>query len=558
MAMGLILALTAVAVAPARAAAPDARRPKKLIETGWDHPNTERLRANLEEMEERPFDGVVLRVEGTKPDGKPCPLHWMWTAGAWDRAWFDEAVANLVACTSDRLTDNFVGINANPGDVDWFDDAAWADIVAHWRIAASVAKAGGARGILFDPEPYTRPHAPFTYAAQPGTDRHTFDEYAAKVRERGRQVMRAVADEFPDLVLFSYFLNSVCRRATGHRDPNRLLETMGYGLLPAFVDGWLDAAPPTVTFVDGCEAAYRYNAEREYLEAALAIKGACQELVSPENRATYRAQVQVSFGVYLDAYWNPKDSEWAAWYVDGRGGPRVDRLRANVETALRCADEYVWIYGEKFRWWPTPNGRVRDESWPEALPGCEAALRYARDPVDYARTAIARRRKDGTLENLSKGGDFAKGKKGGRPAGWGAWQAEASEGTFTWDPDAGAEAKGAGRAAGVADGCFIQSIPVQPSERYAVRAVRRIDGRGDAMLRVRWQTAESTWTAQGRDVAVPCLGPRGEWAEMLTAVQVPEGVGRLVVLLLVKGQQGEGDVAWFDDAAVYRLDSPGR
>jgi hypothetical protein len=45
---------------------------------------------------------------------------------------------------------------------------------------------------------------------------------------------------------------------------------------------------------------------------------------------------------------------------------------------------------------------------------------------------------------------------------------------------------------------------------------------------------------------------------MLTAVQVPEGVGRLVVLLLVKGQQDEADVAWFDDAAVYRLDSPGR
>jgi hypothetical protein len=552
--MGMILALIAVATASVRAAPPDARRPKKLIATGWDHPNTERLRANLEQMEKRPFDGVVLRVEGKRPDGKPCHLHWMWTAGKWDRAWFDDAVANLAACDFKRFTDNFVQVNANPGDVDWFDDAAWRDIVDHWRIAASVAKAGGARGILFDPEPYTRPHAPFTYAAQPVKDKHTFAEYAAKVRERGRQVMQAVAGEFPDLVLFSYFMNSICRRATGHREPNRILATGGYGLLPAFIDGWLDAAPPTVTFVDGCEAAYRYNSEREYLEAALAIKGACQELVSPENRAKYRAQVQVSFGMYLDAYWNPKDSEWSAWYVDGLGGPRVERLRANTETALRCADEYVWVYGEKFRWWPTPNGRVRDESWPEALPGCDAALRYARDPVDYARTEILRREKAGMLENLLAGGDFAKGKKGGRPDGWGAWQAEASKGMFTWSPDTGAAAKGAGRAAGVADGCFIQSIPVEPGQRYAVRAVRRIEGRGDAMLRVRWQTAESRWTAQGEDVAVPCLGPRGDWAEMLTAVRVPEGVGRLVVLLLVKGQQGEGDVVWLDDAGVYRLD----
>ena len=65
----------------------------------------------------------------------------------------------------------------------------------------------------------------------------------------------------------------------------------------------------------------------EFLEAALRIKGACQELVSPENRAKYRAQVQVSFGIYLDAYWNPKGS---SWYIDGKGGSRVERLAANV------------------------------------------------------------------------------------------------------------------------------------------------------------------------------------------------------------------------------------
>lgn len=34
----------------------DMRRPKKLIETGWDKPDTEALRQNLEAMEKRPFD----------------------------------------------------------------------------------------------------------------------------------------------------------------------------------------------------------------------------------------------------------------------------------------------------------------------------------------------------------------------------------------------------------------------------------------------------------------------------------------------------------------------
>jgi len=57
----------------------------------------------------------------------------------------------------------------------------------------------------------------------------------------------------------------------------------------------------------------------------------------------------------------------------------VERLRANTAAAVRAADRYVWIYGEKCRWWPTPNKGVTERTWPEALPGCEDALRFARD-----------------------------------------------------------------------------------------------------------------------------------------------------------------------------------
>ena len=543
----------------------DARRPKKLIATGWDKPNSERLLKNLALMEKRPFDGVVLTAEGRKGDGKACHMRRTFSAEPWKREWFDHTVRNLKACRFTRFTDNFVSVGANPGNVDWFDDDGWRRIVDHWRIAAWVAKQGGLKGLLFDPEPYTPPHAQFTWAAQPQHDRHTFEAYAAKARERGRQVMAGVVAEFPDATLYGYFLNSVCTQAAGRRDPNRILAGFAYGLLPAFLDGWLDAAPPGVTFVDGCERAYRFNSAGEYLETAVAIKGACQELVSPENRARYRTQVQVSFGMYLDAYWNPKGSEWDAWYIDGLGGPRVDRLRANVRTALRVADEYVWCYGEKFHWWPTPNPRVKEKSWPEALPGCEDAIRYARDPVEYGRYRIAGMAKAGTLANLAANGDFGAEKatvgdrevvwkEGRTPAGWGAWQKSDSKGTFTWDRAVGAAAAGAGCIRNVSEGCFIQGCEAKVGERYAVGAVRRLKGRGDSLLRVRWQTADQAWTATAADVVILCDGPRDAWAEGFDVVEVPEGAGRLVILLLVRGQASDQDVAWFDDVRLYRLD----
>ena len=42
---------------------------KKLIEFGWDEPDTSFLRAHIEQMEQMPFDGTVFHVNYRKPDG---------------------------------------------------------------------------------------------------------------------------------------------------------------------------------------------------------------------------------------------------------------------------------------------------------------------------------------------------------------------------------------------------------------------------------------------------------------------------------------------------------
>lgn len=531
----LLMALPALAE-PAR---------KKLIATGWDQATTAELRTNLTAMEQRPFDGVALYARGRDASGKQVPLHVAFGTQAWQRAWFQPCVDDLRACRFQKFTDNFVLLGANAGNVDWFDDAGWAQVVEHWRIAAWLAKQGGLKGLLFDPEPYSQPFSQFLYDAQPDQARHSFADYQAQARLRGRQVMQAVAAEFPDLVLFCYFLNSV---QPGRAPQPARLAHEGYGLLPAFLDGWLDAIPPGVTLVDGCESSYLYNSAERFLAATVRIKGDAQQFVAPENRAKYRAQVQAGFGIYLDAYWNPPTSAWHI--VTASNETHAARLGQNVAAALRAADEYVWIYGEKFRWWPTPNQNVRAQSWPEALPGCAAELGMARDATAFARERIAQGAAPGVMQN----GDFAaeSGKK--MPDGWNCWQGEKSHGQFTWAAGAGAAGKNAARASGVHDGCFIQGVPVQPGERYAVQVQRRLQGGGEAWLRVRWQSPEGHWMLEGDDVLLYADGPRDGWREIFGAVQVPPGVGRLLVLLPVAGQATTNDVAWFSAARVYKLE----
>ena len=67
----LALTLAAGALAEEAAGPPtvDMRRPKKLIAVGWDlFFDTAWLRAHREDMEQPPFDGIVINVVGRRDD----------------------------------------------------------------------------------------------------------------------------------------------------------------------------------------------------------------------------------------------------------------------------------------------------------------------------------------------------------------------------------------------------------------------------------------------------------------------------------------------------------
>lgn len=553
------ITLTLLAMAVCSASAQELPR-KKLIQTGWDQVSPERLVEHMELVEQQPFHGQVIRFNGR---GDAPQFRLAFQNEDWDMSAIEQVIEDLKAAQakSTKPWERFLLMNANPGNVDWFDDEGFASVVEHWRIAARVAREGGLKGILFDPEPYAKPHRQFAWTAQAGHDERSFLQYHAKARERGAAVMAAIADEYPEITLFCYFMNSVNRMAAQRPDPVAALAGGTYDLLPGFIDGWLDVIPPTVTLVDGCESAYRFNSQVEYLSAYNRIKNDCQWLVSPENRAKYRAQVQVGFGFYLDPYINPPDS---TWYIDPQGMERVERLGQNLRHALDVTDEYVWVYGEKASWWPNPHPRAQ-QPWEEALPGITDQIRAAGDPVGFALHKL-QEAGEGPVNLLTNGGFSADAAEGaqveqaedwaqeGAPPGWSTWQHPDSSGAFAWDRAVGHDEPGSARMAGVTTGCFLQKVPVNPGERYGVVAWRRIEGTGEAVIRVRWQNPENGWHAQHLDVMIDSQGPRGEWAQMAGVVTVPEGAGFIVPLLNAAGQRSADDMIWYDDVVIFRID----
>jgi len=518
---------------------------KKLIMTGWDQPDAAQFRRDLAQFEQTPFDGVILFVPGKKPDGTPFSSHNnLFSREPWTEAMFADSLADLKAARSAKVTENFLILWALPGEVDWFDDAGWLAIAEKFRLMARVARQGGLRGILFDPELYGDKQKVWRYLSQPAWAQHPFAEYGAKVRQRGQETMRAMAGEFPDLTMFGYWLTSVCLRAVDGAGSLAGLAAEDYGLYPAFVDGWLDAAPAAVKFVDGQEFAYRWDGEAAFQAGALRVKNDCQVFITPANRPKYRAQVQASFGFYLDAYVNPPGS---SYYLGGESGPRVRRLESNLEAAIGAADEYVWIYGEQNRWWPPREAGAKPATnWTEALPGIELSLLRAKDPIEAARRLLTQT----TATNLLGNASFSEA-AAGQPAHWWTWQDEKqATGTFALDPKLGAA-----RLTRMSSGCFGQNIPVKPGERYAFGAKLRQAGQGLVTLRVGWKNARGEWTRgdAGKRLVLPST-PEGEWREMFGLARVPEGIAELVVTLYANGQTKETDQAWFDEVRVAKFE----
>ena len=112
---------------------------------------------HIREMEQRPFDGLLMRVPEIgifEPTRHEIPA---------------AELAALEAIEWDRFTDNFLMMYA-ASKMDWFSDTDWEAVVHNVRQVSRAAQAGRCVGVCFDCEPYGA--NPWHYPTQPHADEY--------------------------------------------------------------------------------------------------------------------------------------------------------------------------------------------------------------------------------------------------------------------------------------------------------------------------------------------------------------------------------------------------
>jgi hypothetical protein len=541
---------------------------KRIILAGHDAPDSNRYLSNLLEYESLPFDGFAIRLDCTEEGVIACnnrePGRTAFSATSWKSSWFNESVKRLAKANETLPRETFILFNCNPGDVDWFDDQGWHEIVDHFRILARAAKASRSRGLIFDAEPYPsdKPVVPFSYERQPQRGQHSLVEYQAQARLRGRQSMRAMADEYPDLVILSFFLTSYLTQDHSFRGANVVtgdsLQTQyaahNYNLLVPFLMGWLDEVPDSMRIVDGNEEAYYYSHEYEYLAAAQRIEKIALEMFPEELRPRYRQVVRTGQAVYLD---NCQPAHRLYTEIPHHTPQQI--LAKRLDWALRSADEYVWIWAEGGRFLkldpelPRKNQfRSKFKHWDELFPGALATFALTRDSstcVERLIRLLAMEKRQNRVVPLLNNGRLETGKD--RLANWVIWQPpRTSFGKLQWNQQASQMV-----IAGTAGGLIAQDVRVEPGQTVHVVAKCEKQGEGEPFVAVGVLDRDKKHVKGS--VAPPSLLRQinSDTGELVVHGRwiVPEGCSIFRILCGAHSQGDADDILRINEVQAYRI-----
>jgi len=343
-----VRAAALAALAIAGTCAIGARSPgKKLIEFGWDEPDTRFMRDHIAQLQASPFDGCVFHVNYRLPNGTVRSFTWdLWGRARFKPGDLDSAGSDLVATKFGRFRENFLRVNVTPGDLDWFED--YSSVMNNLELAARLAKQGGCPGILFDDEPYRVEL--WNLQAQAKAYHHATDSLYAQVRRRGGEAMAALERGYPGLTVFLTFgYSEPMSESVGYRKP---VSDTRYALLVPFLDGMIAAASDSAVIVDGHEGAYPFRDPALFAARSDSMRHAAKRLAAQPER--YSRLLSVGFGIWLDVH-----ADQVGWHIDHPESNYFtpSAFAVSVQAALDHADRYVWIYNQRPRWWTVEGGR---------------------------------------------------------------------------------------------------------------------------------------------------------------------------------------------------------
>ena len=554
-----IVATAAFAVGIAYADATERVPPvaKKIVLYGWDtgEASLETVLANADKFAETGLDGISLIIKGNRAGipRKSQTRDFAFVDPKWTKAEFAKQIDLLKQITAKPgLRHCYLQVDwSQKPRLKWADDAAWERAAHNMGILAWIAKEGRLDGFFIDHEDYQG-----TKQFEPCPEEGDYTIISRLARKRGAQIVTAMAAENPSLHLVFFWLLSHSTRWIG--DPESDLAAIvaqRQDPWPAFVNGMLDALPPEMRLADGNEFGYLFRADKnDYIMDAFRQRQMLVQLVVPENRQKFRANVQVSSGHYLDCYSNTGGH----WYLPPLSGSRLARMEDNLHQGLACADETVWLFGERrqiVKWEGNAARWNGVKTWEEELPGFADVLRRLRNPRAWAEAKVSARRRAGSLKNLAE----AKLTEGGEiPPPFSIWKGADCTGTLTVEQVDGRRTL---CATGVKkNGCFLVGVPdVRVGQWYYIEF--DVKGETDPRCGVQWQCMGAyDWSIPARyPVFTPLAADRDSpscttsgWRHGTITVRVPHGADRMMLHLSPKHKAAD-EKTYFANVAIYRL-----
>ena len=337
-----------------------------VISFGWCTPDTKYLHDNVADVEKIPFDGATVQVGYPRRDKGSAwsnndrdNLGWKVFSKyrLYDPRYTGDltgpAIRDLATTPFKRYRSNYLAIvsylpDPAMGTMDWFDDTWCANVTANARLMATVVREGGSEGILFDPEEYGCGFWSWPKLRKDPLYRdRTYEEVRTKVRQRGAEFARALNEACPGIRILSiHAWDTVMRYDNTQPVTRELLSEVGYGLLPAFLDGILEGSDDRTVIIDGIETAYWIDALPDFVDKARTLREECIELSDFPD--LFRQKVRVGFAVYLDRDHHPERPWYPSELEKNHWTP--ERLAYIIGNGLAAGDGFVWVYSETANW----------------------------------------------------------------------------------------------------------------------------------------------------------------------------------------------------------------